>query len=84
MRKKRRIRRLSTAANGQWSRKRYFNHCLTGWNSFQRLHVVVQAEESEFSNIIAMCKFNKNEDTFSVYFDELEHYFIKNDEKQHT
>ena len=24
-----------------------FNHCFTGWNSFHRLHIVVQAEESE-------------------------------------
>ena len=25
----------------------------------------------------AMCEFDQNEDTFSVYFDELEHYFIE-------
>ena len=24
-----------------------------------------------------MCEFDQNEDTFSVYFDELEHYFIE-------
>ena len=32
-----------------------------------------------------MCEFDQNEHTyFSVYFDELEHYFTKNDQKQHT
>ena len=70
--------------NGQWSRKNYFNHCLTGWNSFQRLHIDVQADESEFSNIGAMCELDENEDAFSVYFDELEHYFTENGQKQHT
>ena len=35
----------------------------------------VQAEESDFSNIGVMCKSDQNEDTFSVCFDELEHYF---------
>ena len=49
---------LWTVVNGQWSRKNYFNHCLTGWNSFQRIHIDVQAEESEFSNIGAMCEFD--------------------------
>ena len=43
-----------------------------------------QAEESEFSNIGAMCEFDQNEDIFSVYFDELDHYFTKNDQKKHT
>ena len=32
----------------KWSVENYFNHCLTGWNSFHRLHMDVQAEESEF------------------------------------
>ena len=31
-----------------------------------------------------MCEFDQNEDTFLGYFDELEHYLTKNDEKQHT
>ena len=44
----------------------------------------IQAEESEFSNTGAMCEFDQNEDTFSVYFDELEHYFTENGQKQHT
>ena len=48
------IYRLWTAVNGQWSRKNYFNHCLTGKNSFQRLLIDVQAEESEFSNVGTM------------------------------
>ena len=39
------IYRLWTVVNGQWSQKKYFNHCLTGWNSF---HIDLQAEESEF------------------------------------
>ena len=51
---------------------------------FQRLHIDVQAEESEFSNICAICEFHQNEDTFSVYFDELEHYFTENGQKEHT
>ena len=25
--------------------KNYFNHCLTGWNSFHSLHIDVQAEK---------------------------------------
>ena len=70
--------------NGQWSRKNDFNHFLTGWNSFQRLHIDVQAAESDFSNIGAMCKSDQSEDTFSVDFDELEHYFTKSGEKQRT
>ena len=36
------------------------------------------------SNVGAMCEFDQNEDTFSVYFDELEHCFIENGQKQHT
>ena len=38
----------------------------------------------QVSNIGAMCEFDQNEDTFSVYFDELEHYFIENGQKEHT
>ena len=44
----------------------------------------VQPEESEFSNIGAMCEFDQNEDTFSVYFGELEYHFTENGQKQHT
>ena len=36
------------------------------------------------SKIGAMSEFDQNEDTFSVYFDELEHSFIENGQKQHT
>ena len=36
------------------------------------------------SNIGAMGEFDQNEDPFSVYFDELEHYFIENGQKQDT
>ena len=36
------------------------------------------------SNIDAMGEFDENEDTFLAYFDELEHYFIENGQKQHT
>ena len=45
----------------------------------QRLHIGVQAED-----IGAMCKFDSNEHTFSVCFDELDYYFIENCQKQHT
>lgn len=32
-----------------------------------------------------MCELDQNEHTyFSVYFDALEHYFTKNDQKQHN
>ena len=30
----------------------YFNHCLTGWNSFQRLQIDVEAEKSEFQTSV--------------------------------
>ena len=44
-----------------------------------------EAEESEFqTSVPCMCEFDQNEDTFSVYFDELEHYFIENGQKEHT
>ena len=36
------------------------------------------------TNIGAMGEFDQNEDTFSVYIDELEHYFTENCQKQHT
>ena len=36
------------------------------------------------SNIGAMCEFDQNEDTFSIYFDELEDYFLENGQKEHT
>ena len=36
------------------------------------------------SNMGAMCEFDQHEDTFSVYFDELEHYFTENGQKQDT
>ena len=36
------------------------------------------------SNIGAMGEFDQNEDTFSVYFDELERYVNKKGQKQHT
>ena len=36
------------------------------------------------SNIGAMCEFDQNEDTFSVYFDELKDYFTENRQKEHT
>ena len=36
------------------------------------------------SNIGAMGDFVQNEDTFSVYFDELEQYFTENGQKKHT
>ena len=36
------------------------------------------------SNIGAMCQFDQSEERFSVCFDELEHYFIENGQKQHT
>jgi len=43
------IYRLWTVENSQWSQND-FNHCLTGWNSFQRSYIDVQAEEREFQH----------------------------------
>ena len=42
------------------------------------------SRKKRVSNIGAMGEFDQNEDTFSVYFDELEHSFTENGEKQHT
>ena len=50
--------------------KNYFNHCSIGWNCFQRLQIDVQLKPKKASG--AKCEFDQNEDTFSVYFDELE------------
>ena len=36
----------------KWFRKNYFNHRLIRWNSFQRLHIDVQAEESDFQTSV--------------------------------
>ena len=33
-------------------RKNDFNHCLTGWNSFQKPYIDVQAEEREFQTSV--------------------------------
>ena len=63
------IYRLWTVLNHQWSRKNCFNHCFTSWNSFHRLHIVVQAEEKRFSNIGALCEFDQNEGhVFSLFW----------------
>ena len=43
-----------------------------------------EAEESEFQTSVPRGEFDQNQDTFSVYFDELEHYFIENGQKEHT
>ena len=58
--------------------------CSIGWNSFQRLQIDHTSRRKRVSNIGAMCEFGQNEDTFSVYFGELEHYFIENGQKEHT
>ena len=42
-----------------------------------------EAEESEFQTTVPYANLIKMK-TFSVYFDELEHYFIENGEKEHT
>ena len=42
------------------------------------------SRRKRFSNIDALCEFDQNEDTFSVCFDELEHKFTENGQKQHT
>ena len=49
-----RVQNLSALNYCKWSvsLKNYFNHCLTGWNCFQRLHINVQAKESEFQTSV--------------------------------
>ena len=42
------------------------------------------SRRKRFSNIGALCEFDQNEDTFSVCFDEVEHKFTENGQKQHT
>ena len=42
------------------------------------------SRREQVSNIGAMCEFDQNEDTFSVYFDKLEHNVTENGQKQHT
>ena len=40
---------LSVLKNGHWSGKNYFNHCLIGWNSLQRLQIDVQLKPKKAS-----------------------------------
>ena len=64
----------------------FFNHCLTEWKSFHSMHGLNRytSRRKRVLNIGAMCEFGQNEDTFSVYFEELDHYFTKNGQKEHT
>ena len=57
---------------------------LTGWNSFQRLHISVQAEESDFQISAPRANLIKIKTYFRLYFDELEHNFTENSQKQRT
>ena len=66
----------------KWSRKNYFNHCLTGWNSFQRLHIDAQAEEGEFQTSVPCANLIKMQTHFQFIFDELEHYITENGQQQ--
>ena len=59
----------------EWSRKNYFNNSLTGWNSFNGFHIDVQAEKGEIQTSTPWADVNHMKTKFSVYFDELEHYF---------
>jgi len=72
-----------TVLNGQWSRKDYFNHCFTWWNRIHTLRIDwidAQAKESK-SQILVPFAFLIKMKTFSVYFEELEHYFTENGQK---
>ena len=40
------------------------------------------SRRKRLSNIGATCEFDQNEDTFSVYFDLVEHYFTENGQRQ--
>ena len=45
----------------KWSvvSKNDFNHCLTGWNRFQRPHIDVKAEEREYQTSVPCANFIK-------------------------
>ena len=55
------VLKLSALNCCKWSvGKSDFNHCLTGWNSFQRFHrIAVQAEEREFQTSVPCANFIK-------------------------
>ena len=70
------------AALEKTERKHFSINC--NKHCFQKLHVDVQAEESDLKTSVPKGEFDQNEDTFSVYIDELEHYFNENCQKPHT
>ena len=49
---------------------------------FSKTSTRCTSQRKRVSNIGAMCEFDQNEDLFSVYFGELEHYFIENVQKE--
>ena len=61
-----------------------FNHCFTGWNSFDRLHIWMYKPKKASLKDHRHVRFDQNEDTFSVNLDELEHHFTENGQKHHT
>ena len=55
-----------------------FQLLLNPMKQFSKTSNRCTSRRKRVSNIGAMCEFAQNDDTFSVYFDELEHYFIVN------
>ena len=55
---------------------------LTGWNCFQRLHINVQAEESEFQTSVPWANVIKMKTHFQFISMNWKHYFIENGQKQ--
>ena len=70
----------------KWSlvSQKLFQSLLNRIEQFSKTSNRCSSRRRRVSNIGAMCKFDQNEGTFSVYFDELQHYFIENGQKQHT
>ena len=62
----------------------YFRHSSFSTLRTPRFPLNRTSQTKRVSNSGAMCECDQNEDTFSVYFDELEHYFIENGQKEHT
>ena len=61
-----------------------FQSLLNRMELFSKTSHRYTSRRKRVSNIGAMCEFDRNEDTFSVYFDELEHYFTENGQKQYS
>ena len=64
--------------------EKLFQSLLNRMEQFLKTSNRCSSQRKRLSNSGAMCEFDQNEDIFSVSFDELEHYFIENGQKEHT